>query len=100
VCNNPGNKKWDTSQPHGFILLLLLLLLSSKKKGNNHMDLWPTLMGLLDLHIETFWQDSLDRGSAQHKASTNTGKHNTETHGHTFMPEAGFEPAVLMFERS
>jgi hypothetical protein len=31
------------------------------------------------------WWDSLDRGSARHKASTYTGQHNTETQGQTCM---------------
>jgi len=39
------------------------------------------------------------RGSVRRKASTYTGQHNTEKHGHTSMPRAGFVPAIPMFER-
>jgi hypothetical protein len=37
-------------------------------------------------------------GSARRKASTDTGQHNTETRGHTSMPQAGFEPAISIFK--
>jgi len=32
------------------------------------------------------------------KASTYRGQHNTDKHRHTSMPQAGFEPAIPMFE--
>jgi hypothetical protein len=56
--------------------------------------------GLLDLHIEKFGRTPWPGGSARRKASTDTGQHNTETRGHTSMPQAGFETAIPMFKRS
>jgi hypothetical protein len=44
-------------------------------------------------------QDSLDGGSACHKATTYTEQYNTEKRGHTSMPRAGFEPTISVFER-
>jgi hypothetical protein len=46
------------------------------------------------------WKDSMDGGSARHKASIYTGRHNTEKRGHTSMTRVGFEPTILVFERS
>jgi hypothetical protein len=46
-----------SSYKHSYInilLLLLLLLLLLKMYLQSFVDLWPTLMGFLDLHIETF----------------------------------------------
>jgi hypothetical protein len=45
------------------------------------------------------WQDSLDGGSTRRKASTCTGQHKTEKHGHTSMSRVRFEPAIPVFER-
>jgi len=42
----------------------------------------------------------LNGGSAHRKATTYTGKHNTEKRGHTSMPRAGFKPTIPLFERS
>jgi hypothetical protein len=38
-------------------------------------------------------------GSVQRQASTYTGQHNTERRRQTYMPRAGFEPVIPMFER-
>jgi hypothetical protein len=43
---------------------------------------------------------TLDGDSAQRKASTYTGQHNTEKGGHTSMPRTGFEPPIPVFARS
>jgi hypothetical protein len=40
------------------------------------------------------WLNTLDRGSANRRASTYTGKH-----GHAFMLQAGFETAIPLFEQ-
>jgi len=42
----------------------------------------------------------LDRGSIRRKASTYTGQRNTEKHGYTSMPRAGFEPIIPVLKRS
>jgi len=41
----------------------------------------------------------LDGGSAHRKATTYTGQHNTEKHGHRSMPRAGFEHTIPVLER-
>jgi hypothetical protein len=46
------------------------------------------------------WYDSLEGGSARHKATTYAGQHNTQKRGHTIMPRAGFEHTIPMFEQS
>jgi len=48
------------------------------------------------LTSETY--ESLDRGSAHHKASTYTGQHDTEKRRHTSMPWAGHEPTIPVFK--
>jgi hypothetical protein len=52
----------------------------------------------LRIYMDIWW-DSLDGGSARREASTYTVQHNTEKRGHTFIPRAGFEPAIPVFER-
>jgi hypothetical protein len=44
--------------------------------------------------------NSLDGRSARRRASAYTGQHNTEKRRRTFMPQAGLEPAIPVFERS
>jgi len=51
--------------------------------------------------MNLFWTfGRLGGGSAQCKASTYTGQHNTEKWRHTFMPGAGFKPMSPEFEWS
>jgi len=40
------------------------------------------------------------QGSACHKATTYTGQHSTENHGHTSVPPAGSEPTIPVSEQS
>jgi len=40
----------------------------------------------------------LDGGLTHCKASIYTEEYNTETHGHTSMPRAGFKPTIFMYE--
>jgi hypothetical protein len=56
-----------------------------------------SLNGLLYLHIETFGKTPWTGDQPNARPSTDTGQHNTETRGHTSMPEAGFEHAIPMF---
>jgi hypothetical protein len=51
----------------------------------------------MDLFLD-IWYSCLDAGSARRKATTYTGQHNTEKGGQTFMPRAGFEPKIPVFE--
>jgi len=44
--------------------------------------------------------DSFDGGSAHLKVFTRTGQHNKENRIHTSMPRLGFEPTIVVFERS
>lgn len=39
-------------------------------------------------------KDSFHGGSDHRKGSTDTAQHNTEKHGNTSTPRAGFEPAI------
>jgi hypothetical protein len=55
--------------------------------------------GLLDLHIETFGRTPWT-GDQPDARPLLTKDNTTQTRGHTSMPEAGFEPAIPMFERS
>jgi hypothetical protein len=51
----------------------------------------------MNLFLE-IWYDSFDGGSARRNATSYTGQHNTEKRGQTFMPVAGFEPTIPVFE--
>jgi hypothetical protein len=59
---------------------------------------WPSLMDFsIHRHLVGLlgWWISPTQGLYRH-----TGQHNTETRRRTFMPRAGFEPAISMFKRS
>jgi hypothetical protein len=57
--------------------------------------LWPLLQFLNPIHSR---YDSLDRGSARHKAATYTQNNTRNKRTQSFMPRLGFEPTTLVFE--
>jgi hypothetical protein len=55
--------------------------------------------GLLDLHIETLGRTPW-LGDQPDARPLPTPDNTTQKHTHTSMPQAGFEPAIPMFEQS